>query len=197
MRVCRLVPIAALLAASAAGCSEPRREPPAPAPPAADHAGEAARAATATAAPAETAARPPAPVSDEALRESATSRDPFQPSEVKREPPSDGDRPRKSRRYALDELKLVGVVTRIDTPRAMLVGPSGKGWVVTPGELVGKPEVVRGAGDVDTLVSWRVDRIRERDVVLVREDAAGRRVPPETRVLAMRAEPTIDPMQDD
>jgi type IV pilus assembly protein PilP len=100
------------------------------------------------------------------------------------------DRPRKSKRFTLDELKLVGIVSNADTPRAMLVDPRGKGWVVTRGELVGRAETIRD-GEGDHAVSWRVDRIRQSDVVLVREDAAHSAVPSSTRVLALRHDPVI------
>ena len=92
-------------------------------------------------------------------------------------------------RYAIDELKLIGLVTRTDTPRAMLVDPSGKGWVVTKGQFIGRAEVVHagGPGGVDYELNWRVDRIREGDLVLVREDPAHTDVPPATRVIALRA----------
>jgi type IV pilus assembly protein PilP len=72
----------------------------------------------------------------------------------------------------------------------MLVDPRGKGWVVTKGELVGRPEVLHDAAG-DHSVSWKVDRIRESDVVLVREDATHSIVPSSTRVLALRHDPVI------
>lgn len=118
-------------------------------------------------------------------------RDPFEPAAVTTlatlVPPKSRDvRPRKSKRFMLDELKLVGIVSNADMPRAMLVDPRGKGWVVTRGELVGRPETMRDR-EGDHSVSWRVDRIRESDVILVREDIAHSTVvPSSTRVLALR-----------
>jgi type IV pilus assembly protein PilP len=123
-------------------------------------------------------------VSDEAMVESRDSRDPFRSFDAARPPTPTDLRPRKSRHYALDELKLVGLVTSTNPPRAMLLDPAGKGWVVTQGELVGKPEEVRSGGEV-IAASWRVDRIRSGDVVLVREDPAHREGALATRVLAM------------
>jgi type IV pilus assembly protein PilP len=92
--------------------------------------------------------------------------------------------------YAIDDLKLIGLVTRTDTPRAMLVDPSGRGWVVTRGQFIGRPELVHagGPGGVDYELNWRVDRIREGDLVLVREDPAHSEIPPATRVIALRTE---------
>jgi len=91
-------------------------------------------------------------------------------------------------KYSVDELKLVGLVTRAEPPRAMLVDPSGKGWVVTRGQLIGRAEIVHasGPGGADYEVNWRVDRIREGDIVLVREDATRHDLPSATRVIPLR-----------
>lgn len=91
-------------------------------------------------------------------------------------------------KYAVDELKLVGLVTRAEPPRAMLVDPAGKGWVVTRGQLIGRAEIVHasGPGGADYEVNWRVDRIREGDIVLVREDATRHDLPSATRVIPLR-----------
>jgi type IV pilus assembly protein PilP len=147
-----------------------------------------------TAPPAETPVVAPAPVAPPPTREApmpeADGRDPFEASLVVTRPPKDDDRPRKSKRFNLDQLKLVGIVSTSDAPRAMLVDPRGKGWVVTRGELVGRAEVLHDAQG-DHAVSWRVDRIGESDVVLVREDAAHTIVPSSTRVLALRHDPVV------
>lgn len=121
---------------------------------------------------------------------STGGRDPFEPTSVTTLQPAPRTRdvlPRKSKRFALDELKLVGIVSGAsDAPRAMLIDPRGKGWVVTRGELIGRPETLRDQNG-EHAVSWRVDRIRESDVVLVREDVAhSTLVPSATRVLALR-----------
>lgn len=95
-------------------------------------------------------------------------------------------------RYALDELKLAGVITRAEA-RALFVDPNNVGWVVHTGDYVGKPEIVRagGAAGVDVAINWRVDRIREGDVVFVREDPAHPEIAPVTRVVSLF--PTEDP----
>ncbi|EYF05763.1 pilus assembly protein PilP [Chondromyces apiculatus] len=91
-------------------------------------------------------------------------------------------------RYALDELKLVGVVSR-SPARALLTDPTGLGWVVKVGDFIGKAEIVHtgGATGADVAINWRVDRIRESDVVLIREDPAHPEIPPTTRVVALRS----------
>jgi type IV pilus assembly protein PilP len=93
-------------------------------------------------------------------------------------------------RYALEELKLIGLVTRTDVPRAMLVDPTGRGWVVVKGQFIGRAEVVHagGPGGVDYELNWRVERIRDNDIVLVREDPAHGDVPAVTRVIALKAD---------
>lgn len=94
--------------------------------------------------------------------------------------------------YSLDELKLTGIVTRITPARAMLVDPTGKGHVVHGGQFVGKAEVVQGgAGSADYEINWRVDRVRDNDVVLVREDPANPDVPSATRVIPLRPDEAV------
>ncbi|HEY4117173.1 MAG TPA: pilus assembly protein PilP [Byssovorax sp.] len=91
-------------------------------------------------------------------------------------------------RYALDELKLIGIVSR-GTSRALLTDPSGSGWVAKVGDLIGKPELVHSGGPtgIDVALNWRVDRIRSNDVVFVREDPSHPEIPPTTRVIALRS----------
>ena len=117
-------------------------------------------------------------------------RDPFAMGAVVITPPPKDDRPRKSKRFSVDELKLVGIVSSVDTPRAMFVDPRGKGSVVTRGQLLGRAEIIHDS-EGDHQVSWRVDRIRDSEVVLVREDAAHSIVPSSTKVLALRHAPAI------
>jgi type IV pilus assembly protein PilP len=92
--------------------------------------------------------------------------------------------------YALDELKLIGIVTRAEPAKAMLVDPTGKGFVIQRGQFVGRADVVQGAGSSGTTyeINWRVDRIRPSDVVLVREDPSNPDVPSATRVIPLRPE---------
>lgn len=94
--------------------------------------------------------------------------------------------------YALDELKLAGLVTRIRPSRAMLIDPTRKGHVVQEGQFVGKSEVVRGGeSGADYEINWRIDRIRETDIVLVREDPANPDVPSATRVIPLRPDDVL------
>lgn len=94
--------------------------------------------------------------------------------------------------YAIDELKLIGIVTRVNPAKAMLVDPNGKGFVVHRGQFVGRADVVTAArGGATYEINWRVDRIRDGDIVLVREDPANPDVPTATRVIPLRPEGSI------
>jgi type IV pilus assembly protein PilP len=92
-------------------------------------------------------------------------------------------------RYSLEELKLVGLVTA-NPSRALLIDPTGFGWIAKVGDFVGKPELVHSGGPSgsDVPINWRVDRIRPNtsDVVFIREDPSHPEIPPTTRVIALR-----------
>lgn len=92
--------------------------------------------------------------------------------------------------HSLDELKLVAIVTGGEYPRAMVVDPGGKGWVIKRGDWVGRPEIVHigGANGTDYQINWRVSKVRDGDVVFTREDPAQPGVPPASRVIALRPE---------
>jgi type IV pilus assembly protein PilP len=72
----------------------------------------------------------------------------------------------------------------------MFVDPSGKGTVVYKGSFVCRPEVVHigGSNGPEYQLNWRVDRIRQGDVVLIREDPAQPAIPPATRVIPLHPE---------
>jgi type IV pilus assembly protein PilP len=95
--------------------------------------------------------------------------------------------------YSIEDLKLIGIVTGIVPAKAMLVDPTGKGHVVQRGQFIGRPETVQAANTTGTNyeVNWRVDRIRDGDVVLVREDPQNPDVPSATKVLPLRPEGTV------
>ena len=96
--------------------------------------------------------------------------------------------------YALDELKLIGIVTRAEPAKAMLVDPTGKGFVIQRGQFVGRADAVQAAGASGTVyeVNWRVDRIRPSDVVLIREDPSNPDVPSATRVIPLRPDEDLN-----
>ena len=92
--------------------------------------------------------------------------------------------------FSLDELKLVAIVMGGEYPRAMVVDPGGKGWVIKRGDWVGRPEVVHigGANGADYSINWRVDKVRDGEIVFTREDPAQPGIPPASRVIALRPE---------
>lgn len=92
--------------------------------------------------------------------------------------------------YSIDELKLVAIVTGGDYPRAMMLDPGNKGWVVKRGDWVGRPEIVHtgGANGTDYQLHWRVDRVRDGDIVFSREDPAQPGIPPASRVVTLHPE---------
>ncbi len=95
-------------------------------------------------------------------------------------------------RYSIEELLLIGIVTRIQ-PRAMLRDPQGKGHVVAPGQFIGRAERVQaGLTGAEYEVNWRVDRIRPTDIVLVREDPSHPDVPTATKVIPLRPDEDVD-----
>jgi type IV pilus assembly protein PilP len=94
--------------------------------------------------------------------------------------------------YALDDLKLAGLVTGIRPARAMLIDPNRTGHVVHEGQFIGRSEVVQGGtSGAEYEINWRVDRIRDTDIVLVREDPANPDVPTATRVIPLRPDDVL------
>ncbi len=137
-----------------------------------------AQGAAPAAAPNPTEGMPPLPLKtfeERDFAETDQSRDPFRSFAgafvTNIRTPTTVQRKTLVERYALDELKLIGIVTR-GPGRALLTDPSGLGWVAKIGDLVGKAELVHAGGPtgVDVAVNWRVDRIRPSDVVFIRED---------------------------
>jgi type IV pilus assembly protein PilP len=92
--------------------------------------------------------------------------------------------------YSIDELKLVAIVLGAEQNRAMFLDPSGKGTVVYKGTFVCRSEVVHVGGNngPEYQLNWRVDRIRDGDIVLIREDPAQPAIPPATRVIPLHPE---------
>ena len=93
--------------------------------------------------------------------------------------------------YSVDELKLVGLVTRIQPERALLIDPTGKGHILQRGQFVGRAELVQGgASGAEYEINWRVERIRDSDIVLVRDDPTNPDVPSATRIIPLRPDQT-------
>ena len=190
--------LAAVLLASGCGDDPPPATATAAKPPAAKP--PAAKPAVAQgAAEAEADLPPPLDVPID-FADAARSRDPFQSfaSEFAKE----AKKRVKSQRevlldqYALDDLKLAGLVTGIRPARAMLIDPTRTGHVVHEGQFVGRSEVVHGGtSGAEYEINWRIDRIRDTDIVLVREDPANPDVPTATRVIPLRPDDMLAAQQ--
>jgi len=127
--------------------------------------------------------------------ESDRNRDPFR-SYVAVFAPSDAKKLAVHQRnvileqHSIDELKLVAIVTGGDFPRAMVLDPAGKGHVLKRGDFVGRPDIVHigGANGADYQINWRVDKVRDGDIVFIREDPAQPNIPPASRVVSLHPE---------
>lgn len=83
----------------------------------------------------------------------------------------------KLKEYDVSELKLIGIITNIGDPRAMVTVPDGTGFVLKRGDYVGKADFIKQGGQGEPIqVNWKVARIHgsgkdeERGVYLVRDD---------------------------
>ncbi len=170
--------------AVAAGCDDPSVQIGAPGPTGAGLVATPAQAAAAAA----TQEQARAPFRDDDFVESDRNRDPFRSYarmfSVK--PPETAQRNVAMPNTAIEEMRLIGIVTGNARPRAMLVDPSGVGHVVERGVYIGRPQVVQATENVQMMLHWRVDRIRENEVVLTREDPTDPSRPPLTRVAPLR-----------
>lgn len=94
---------------------------------------------------------------------------------------------------AVDEMRLIAIISGIDQPRAMMVDGRGVGYVTTRGDFVGKADVVQGGGSESLPVSlnWRIDRIRDTEVVLGREDPSAPNRPPLTKVIPLHQDDSV------
>jgi len=128
---------------------------------------------------------------DEDFVESERNRDPFRslavPSGKVGEPtaPIDPQRPVVMPDTAVEEMKLIAVILGLTRPKAMLTAPDGVGYVVQRGDYLGKPKVLQATGSVPMTLNWRVDRIREHEVVLTRQDPTDASHTPMSRIIAM------------
>jgi type IV pilus assembly protein PilP len=94
----------------------------------------------------------------------------------------------KLRDVALDQMRLIAVITGVAVPYAMIIDPEGVGHVIVRGDFIGRQELVNtgGAEGHPIALYWRVDRIRDGEVVLTREDPLQPDQPPLMRSMALR-----------
>lgn len=174
------------LAVGLAGCED---ELPAVAPPAA---GTATGAAAPAAAKAAATVAPPPTYRDTDFVEGDRNRDPFRSfaSELKAKVPVVAQRAVIMPNTEIDAMRLIAIISGISQPRAMLVDEKGVGYVTARGDFVGRADVVQGGGteNIPISLNWRVDRIRENEIVLAREDPSAPNRPPLTKVIPLHAE---------
>lgn len=129
--------------------------------------------------------------------ENDRSRDPFRSFLITdtKGPRIGGQHDVKLAEYALDDLRLVAIVMAGDGARAMFKDPRGVGHVIKRGMYLCRPELVRlgGATGPEYELNWRVDRIRDGEVVLIREDQAQPQIPPATKVIPLHPQEQKQP----
>jgi Tfp pilus assembly protein PilP len=124
------------------------------------------------------------------------NRDPFMPFiEIFANPEEVLDKPQinvKLPDYDVAELKLIGIITNIGDPRAMVVAPDKTGYVLRRGDYVGRADIVRQGSEGETVqLNWRVARIHgagkeeERGIYFVRDDPTTESVVDVTRFLPL------------
>lgn len=88
---------------------------------------------------------------------------------------------------SVEEMRLIAIVTGVATPYAMMTDRQNVGYVVSRGDFIGRPEVISsgGADSMPVQLNWRVDRIRDNEVVLMREDPTSPDQPPLVRVVTL------------
>ncbi|MBI2394022.1 MAG: hypothetical protein HYV09_30910 [Deltaproteobacteria bacterium] len=187
----RSLPLALVAAglSLAAACSSSSAPPP---PPTAAAARPAPRPSVSPSASASVVA---GPVYNEAdFTESDSSRDPFHPFAQVVKPTGEAKVVPQYQvvleKFAIDELKLVAIVSAGDGMKAMFVDPQGKGWVVARGMHIGRGEMVKlGPGAMSSYpLYWKVDRVKPNEVVLVREDTLHPEVAPTYREIPLHTE---------
>lgn len=93
---------------------------------------------------------------------------------------------------AIDDMKVIAIITRISPPRAMIQDPTGVGYVVRPRDFIGRPETVQVGSDIPVQLQWQVARVRPNEVVLTRTDPTAPDRPPLTRVLPLYNEDELE-----
>lgn len=142
--------VAAMLLAACGGDETPvvQSAPSNPGQPADPAATAAAAEATATATPEE--------IADEYNYNPIGKRDPFRSFLADELAPDTRKVVTALQRFDLDQLKIIGIIWGISSPRAMVTTPEGKGYVVQKGTLIGK--------------NWgKVSRITQDEVIISEE----------------------------
>ncbi|MFI5297901.1 MAG: pilus assembly protein PilP [Polyangiales bacterium] len=175
----------------AQGCGGGGNAPPGP-PPSATPAAPAAAAHSASASSSASAAVVVFTESD--FSESDSSRDPFH-SWVRQFAPSQApvQMPTYSvllEKYSVDELRLAAIINAGEGYTAMFIDPTGRGWSIKRGDHICRGEIVKLGDKYQSSypLFWKVDRVKETEVVLMREDSLHPEVPPTYREIQLHPE---------
>jgi hypothetical protein len=127
---------------------------------------------------------------DDDFVESITNRDPFRSytTVFRADVPEGVQRRVYMPTTAVEEMRLIAIVTGVAKPKAMLLDPMGVGHTVERGDYIGRPKVVQASGNVAMTLNWRVDRIRDNEVVLTQEDAGDPTRVALTKIIPLREE---------
>jgi len=88
----------------------------------------------------------------------------------------------------VEQMRLIAVITGLERPKAMLVDGRNVGYVVQRGDYIGRPRVFQSSGSVAVTLNWRVDRIRDDEIVLTQQDPSDPGRPPLSRIIGMHNE---------
>ena len=130
------------------------------------------------------------PFTDDDFLESEKNRDPFRSyfALFGAEKPAEVQRKVVMPRTDVEQMKLIAIITGVPRPKAMLYGSDRIGHVVERGVYLGAPEIVQASENVAMTLNWRVHRIRDNEVVLIREDPTDPTRPALTKVITLRKE---------
>ena len=109
---------------------------------------------------------------DEDFVESISNRDPFRiyTTVFRSEDTGEIQREVVMPSTAVEDMRLIAIITGLARPKAMMVDTTGVGYVVERGDYLGRPKVIQAAGSVALAFNWRVDRIRDNELVLTQPD---------------------------
>lgn len=128
---------------------------------------------------------------DDDFVESERHRDPFRSFNLNPKPHGGQEIAMETQRAvvmpdtAVEDMKLIAVISGLARPKAMLTDAHNVGYVVQRGDYIGRAKVFQTTGSVAITLNWRVDRIRDNEVVLTREDPQEQGRPPLSRIISM------------
>jgi Tfp pilus assembly protein PilP len=150
----------------------------------------AAAKSGATAAANQKKEREPLVFKDDDFVESLRNRDPFHSytQAFRAKAPDEMQRRVVMPTTSVEEMRLIGIVSGMPRPKAMLVDTAGVGHVIERGDYVGRPKIIQATGSVSMTLNWRVDRIRDNEVVLTQQDPADPTRAALTKIIPLRDE---------